>query len=148
MPSAAATPPAGRGCEILTLSGFADNAQEKRLGTFYATADDIEGRPVYANRATGDYLYYYPQKEWWLAERRERSNLHGFDRGGTIRPQVFKGFKRAESSSGPALHLVRGSRGTVRRKCQQPTKKHRLFTTPGTPAPQNRARRRRRHSRG
>jgi hypothetical protein len=62
----AATPPVGRGCEILTLSGFADNAQKKRLGDFYATADNVEGRPVYVNRATGDYLYYYPQKEWWL----------------------------------------------------------------------------------
>jgi hypothetical protein len=51
---------------VLTLGGFADDPQKKRLGTFYATRDSVEGRPVYQNRATGDYMYFYAQKNWWL----------------------------------------------------------------------------------
>jgi hypothetical protein len=53
-------------CLRWTVHGLGDDsAQKKRAGDYWFTSHSWGGRPVYKS-SDGNYLYYHPERKWWL----------------------------------------------------------------------------------
>ena len=52
-------------CRRFTVNGFTASAQSKRAGDYYFTQNTWGGRPVYMD-ANRNYIYFHPDKQWWL----------------------------------------------------------------------------------
>jgi hypothetical protein len=52
-------------CMRFNVLGFADSAQSQRSGAYYFTHNTWGNRPVYKS-LQNEYLYFHPQKQWWL----------------------------------------------------------------------------------